>query len=104
MGNNYIIYLLVWIALTLFLIIFYKFMRKKMLQTGDRQSKNSLFFILMIIGIPVLMFVSIAPIIVIGGDENMPQSYRNIFYFCAGALVIYFIFSQRRKNPEEESN
>ena len=90
--------------MTLFLILFYKFMRKKIREIEDRQSKNSLFFILMLIGIPVLMFITIAPIIVIGGDENMPQSYRNIFYFCAGALVMYVIFSQRKRKTDEESN
>jgi hypothetical protein len=54
----------------------------------------------MLTGIPLVLIVIIAPIIIIGGDENMPSSYKCYFGIVVLAAIVLFVFLKKgnRKN------
>jgi putative copper export protein len=95
--DNYLLYISVWIGLLLILLLLFKFLPAKMRNTEDRQTKNSLFALFMILTIPLVLICIIGPIILIAGDENMPDKYKYAFGIIALIAVGYIIFLQTTK-------
>ncbi len=79
------------------LAILFKVFPVKMKEAKDPQTKSSLFTILMMLAIPLILIVVIAPILIIAGDENMPVEYKYAFGVIAIMVIVYFIFTQRGK-------
>ena len=65
-----------------------------MRNTEDRQTKNSLFALLMMLSIPLILVCIIGPIILVAGDENMPEKYKYAFGIIALIEVCYIIYLQ----------
>ncbi len=95
--NIYTIELIVWIVLVLFTIFLFRKIPAKMKVSENPQTKSSLFTLLLILGIPLILFESIAPILILAGDHNMPVVYKYIFGGEILAVVIYFLSTQRSK-------
>lgn len=92
--ENYLLYFLVWVGLLLLLLIIFKILPAKMRNTEDRQTKNSLFALFMMLVIPLVLVCIIAPIILIAGDENMPVKFKYAFGIIALIAVSYIIYLQ----------
>lgn len=93
--NIYTIELIVWIVLVLFTIFLFRKIPAKMKETDDQKTKSSLFTLLMILTIPLILIESIAPVLIIAGDPDMPVIYK---YFFGGeilAVIIYFLSTQK---------
>ncbi len=93
--HNYPVYIAVWLAVTLFILWFFKFMYRKMRDTEDRQTKSSLFTITVFIGVPLLLASVIVPLVFIIGDKNMETAYRFIWIGLIAVFLIYFIIKQK---------
>jgi hypothetical protein len=63
--------------------------------TDDRQTKNSLFTIMIILGLPLLMASILGPLIFLIGDKNMDSTFRYAWYGLVFVFVIYFFIKQR---------
>lgn len=96
----YLIYILIWIALVVFLSLLFKFLPAKMKEANDRETKNSIFTILMLFAIPLSLVIVIAPIIIIAGDENMPDKYKYIFGIVVITAIAYVMFLQKSKKEK----
>jgi len=71
-----------------------------MKETDDKQIKNSLYTILIFIGIPFLMVSVLAPPVFLIGDKEMDLVYELIWGGLCLIFVIYFFIKQRSKIPE----
>ncbi len=71
--------------LTLFI---FKVIPRKMKKTEDRQTKSSLFTIMIFIGLPLMLIAILGPMVFIAGDAGMGLSYKLIW----GGLIIIFLF------------
>ena len=99
--NIYTVELIIWIVLVFFTIFLFRKIPAKMRETESPQTKSALFTLLMVLTIPLILFESIAPILILAGDHNMPVVYKYIFGGEILAVVIYFLFIQRSKQPEK---
>jgi archaellum biogenesis protein FlaJ (TadC family) len=98
--DNYLIYLLVWIGVLFLLGVLFKLIPKKMKETKNIQTKNTMFTILMLIGIPLTLIAVIGPIVLVAVDEDMPLKYRYGFGIIALLIVGYMLFLQMAKKKE----
>ena len=99
--ENYLLYFLVWVGLLLILLLIFKILPAKMRNTEDRQTKNSLFALFMMLVIPLVLVCIIAPIILIMGDENMPDKYEyafGIIALIAAGYIVYLQTARKKKN------
>ena len=96
--NEYIIYFLVWALLIVMLSVFIRFMVVKIDRTELKESKNSLFTMLMLVGIPATLILLITPIIVIGGDKYLQAEYKLMFIILALITItaVYYIQTRRK--------
>jgi amino acid permease len=92
--DNYLLYILVWIGLLLIMLVLFKTLPAKMRNTEDRQTKNSLFALFMMLVIPLVLVCIIAPIILIAGDENMPDNYKYAYGVIAFIVIVYLVYLQ----------
>lgn len=69
----------------------------KMQRTESRDTKNSLFTILMLIGIPIALVLLIAPIIIFGEDRSLSAEYKLLFILLAILTVILVYFGHKKK-------
>lgn len=95
--DNYLLYISVWAGLLLILLLLFKVLPAKMKNTEDRQTKNSLFALLMMLSIPLILICVIGPVILVAGDENMPEKYKYAFGIIALIAVGYIIYLQTTK-------
>ena len=68
-----------------------------MKDTEDRQTKNSLFTIYMVLAIPIFFSVTLVPILIMAGDEFMPLSYKIIFGVIVFIILVLFYIDRKRK-------
>jgi len=96
--NFYIIELVIWLAVMMFLVFWFRAMARKTRNAADAQAKNVLFTLMLLIGLPLLLFEIIAPVIIIMGDNSMPVEYKYVFGAEILAVLVYFISTQRSTN------
>ena len=93
--HNYPLYIVIWLVATVFAIWFVRFISRKMKNTEDRQTKNSLFTVLIIVALPLWLVTVLWPVIFIIGDKNMASIYRYTWLGLIGVFLVYFIQKQR---------
>ncbi|RPI16993.1 MAG: hypothetical protein EHM58_10765 [Ignavibacteriae bacterium] len=93
----YLIYLLVWLSIILILNILYRVLPKKMKETENQQTKNTLFTILLFTSIPLILIAFIAPILILAGDKAMPGDYK-IYFVVIAAVSIIASFTIKKKS------
>lgn len=92
--NHYLFYTGIWIAIACIIILLFKLIPRKMKETESAGTKSFLFMILMVAGLPLIIFEFLAPIVIIMGNHNMPANEK--IYF--GLIVILFIFLFMMRN------
>lgn len=102
--NTYEIELVCWLGLILFVIVFVRSLTRKIKNTEEPQTKNSLFTLMLLIAIPVILFEIIAPIMILIGDKQMPVIYKYIFVGEIILVLVYFLSTQRSKRKFNEKN
>ena len=60
----------------------------------DHQTKNSLYTILIFIGLPLLLVSILAPPVFIIGDKDMDNVYKIVWGGLCLGYVVYFIIKQ----------
>lgn len=95
--NNYLLLLFGWVILSVTLWALMRIIPYKMKHTDNLQTKSNLFFVLLLFGIPISFMITIVPIVIISGDENMPDNYKFIF---AGIVILFLVTVSifRKKN------
>ena len=96
--HNYPLYILIWFAVTLLTLFIFRVIPLKMKQIEDKQTKNSLFTIMIFTGIPLMLTAVLGPLIFIIGDKNMLPIYRYGWIGLIAVFLIYFVFKQRSKS------
>lgn len=95
MEHNYPFYIVIWFIISLFALFVFRVIPKKMKSIEDRQTKSSLFTILVVTGIPLLMVSVLGPLVFIIGDKNMDVTFKAVWAVLIGVFVIYFFIKQR---------
>jgi len=95
--NKYIIYISVWFIISVITLLLFRFIPKKMKEITDKDTKNSLYTILIFIGIPFLLVSVLAPPVFLIGDKNMDLVYELIWGGVCMVFVIYFIITKRSR-------
>ena len=93
----YLTYLLVWIAIIIILNLLYRVLPVKMKETEDPETKNTLFTLLLVSSVPLLLIAFLAPIIILAGDENMPDIYKIYFVLIAVTLITASFILKKKK-------
>jgi hypothetical protein len=93
----YVYELAIWLALMIFVVFLFKRLTRKIKNTDEHRTKNSLFMIMIFVGLPLLLFEIIAPVVILMGDQNMPLGYKLAFGGEIIVVIIYFIQIQRTK-------
>lgn len=107
--NHYLIYTGIWVAIATIIILLFKYIPRRMKETESSGTKSFLFMILMVVGLPLILFEFLAPIIIIMGNQDMPANEK--IYF--GIIVVIFIFffmmrnkvfkgKDKEENPEQQ--
>ncbi len=94
---KYEIIITIWFAVSLLTFLLFKFIPKKMKEIADPQSKNSLYTILIFIGVPLLLASILTPAVFLIGDKNMDDVYRIVWGGLCLAFVAYFFYKQVSK-------
>jgi hypothetical protein len=74
--HNYPVYIAVWFAVSILTLLIFKGIPRKMKKIEDRQTRNSLFTVMIFIGLPLLLISVLAPLIFVIGDKNMEFHYK----------------------------
>jgi hypothetical protein len=98
--HNYPIYILIWLGVSLLTLWLFKVVSRKMRETEDKQTKNSFFTILVVVGLPLLLISVLGPLVFIIGDKNMWLPYRLVWSGLILIFAVYFFIKQR--TPKEE--
>lgn len=93
--HNYTIYIISWLIISMLLPLFFKSMYRKIQNTDDAQTRNTLFTLTMFTGIPVLIISLIFPLIFIIGDSGMNSLYRYTWAGLYMGFIFYFLIKQR---------
>jgi L-asparagine transporter-like permease len=102
LDHNYPLYIVFWFIISLITLWLFKVVSRKMRETEDKQTKNSLFTILIVIGIPLLLAAVLGPLVFIIGDKNMEGIYRILW---AGLILIFMIyFYIKQRTPKEQKS
>jgi uncharacterized membrane protein len=96
--HNYPLYILIWLGVSLTALFIFRFIPKKMKQIEDKQTKNSLFTIMIFFGLPLMLAAVAAPLIFIIGDKNMEPLYRYGWIGLISVFLIYFFLKQRSRD------
>jgi hypothetical protein len=88
--------LFIWILLVFGLSVFVRFMIRKMKETEDVRSKNSLFTIFILITIPMLLVLFITPIVILGANSDIPANYK-IFFGMTGIMVVVIAYNMLKR-------
>jgi predicted permease len=92
--HNYPLYIFIWLAAVIFVHFFFRYMYRKIKNTEDRATANSLFTVTVFIGVPVIISVIIGPIVFIIGDSAMDSGYRIIWTAMMIIISIYYLYRQ----------
>ncbi len=104
LNHNYPVYILFWLIISIATLWLFKVLSRKMRETEDKQTKNSFFTILIIVGIPLLLAAVLGPLVFIIGDKNMANIYRILWGGLILIFMIYFYIKQRTpKDPIEDA-
>jgi hypothetical protein len=68
-----------------------------MKEITDKETKNSLYTILIFLGVPMLLVSVLAPPVFLIGDKNMGLKYELVWGGLCLIFVIYFIVKQINK-------
>src|SRR5262245_46571350 len=98
--HNYPVYIAVWLVLSMLTLWFFRAMGRKMKNTEDRQTKSSLFTIMIVLGLPMLLAAVLLPLVFIIGDKNMGLYYKLTWSSLILIFIIYF-FKKQRSSKEE---
>jgi|SRR5688572_16514935 L-asparagine transporter-like permease len=101
--HNYPIYIAIWLVVSLLTLWLFKVVSRKMRETEDKQTKNSFFTILVVIGLPLLLVSVLGPLVFIIGDKNMWLPYRLVWSGLILIFVIYFFIKQRTPKEEDQN-
>jgi|GEM_PF-2246055 len=104
--NHYLFYTAIWAAIASIVILLFKFIPRRMKEMENSGTKSFMFMILMVIGLPLIIFEFLVPIVIIMGNHNMPINEK--IYFGILVIVFIFLFLMRNKvfkgkNNEENS-
>jgi hypothetical protein len=91
----YYVYIGIWLALVFVLFLLFRYLPPKMKEAEDVKTRQSLFAIMMILSIPIILFVTIVPIIILFSDPDMAVKIK--YLFIAIALVVVLLFRLFRK-------
>jgi len=94
--HNYPVYIVIWFIITLLTLLVFTVIPKKMKNVEDKETKNSLFTILVVTGIPLLMISILGPAVFIIGDKNMDIKYKAVWGVLVSIFIIYFFVKQSR--------
>jgi len=64
---------------------------------ADPETKNSLYTILIFIGVPLLLASVLTPAVFLIGDKNMDDVYRIVWGGLCLGFVVYFLIKQKTK-------
>ena len=92
--HNYPLYIFIWLAAVIFVHFFFRYMYRKIKNTEDRATANSLFTVTVFIGIPVIIAVIIGPLVFIIGDSAMGSEYRIIWTTLIIVFGTYYLYRQ----------
>jgi Na+/proline symporter len=95
--HNYPLYIAVWLAVSLFTLFIFRVIPKKMKQVEDKETKNSLFTIMIFIGLPLLLIAVLGPMVFIVGDAGMDMNYKLVWGGLILVFLLYFFMKQRSK-------
>lgn len=95
--HNYPVYIAIWLGISLLTLFIFRAIPKKMKQIEDRQTKNSLFSIMIFFGIPLMLAAVVGPLIFIIGDKNMEPLYRYGWIGLISVFLIYFFVKQKSR-------
>jgi len=87
--HNYPVYIVIWSAVSLLTLFIFKTVPKKMKLVKDKETKSSLFTIMIFTGLPLLLVSVLTPLVFIIGDRNMEFQYKAIW---AGLIVVFLMF------------
>ena len=93
--HNYPVYIAVWFAASILTLLIFKGLGRRMKKTEDRQTKNSIFTIMIFIGLPLLLISVLAPLIFVIGDKNMEFHYKAIWIGLVTVFLVYFFMKQK---------
>lgn len=97
----YLLYLIIWLLIVLVLNLLFRFIPRKIKRYNDQQTRNSLFSILMFTSIPLILIGFVGPVLILGGDENMPGDYK-IYFVIIAFLAISASFLIKKRKPLQE--
>ena len=95
--NKYVIYISIWLAVSVITLLIFRFIPKKMKEVSDPQTKNSLYTILIFAGIPMLMVSVLAPPVFLIGDKNMDFVYKLVWGGLCFGFIVYFLVKQKSR-------
>jgi uncharacterized membrane protein len=95
--HNYPLYILIWLGVSLTALFIFRVIPKKMKQIDDKQTKNSLFTIMIFFGLPLMLASVVAPLVFIIGDKNMEPLYRYGWIGLISVFLIYFFIKQKSR-------
>jgi L-asparagine transporter-like permease len=93
--HNYPVYIAVWFAVSILTLLIFKGIGRKMKKIEDRQTRNSLFTVMIFTGLPLLLLSVLAPLIFVIGDKNMEFLYKAIWIGLILIFLIYFLKKQK---------
>jgi Na+/proline symporter len=96
--HNYPIYIAVWGAVSLLTLLIFRAVPRKMKQVEDRETKNSLFTIMIFIGLPMMLIAILGPMVFIVGDSGMDLKYKLIWGGLILVFLMYFFMKQRSRS------
>jgi len=96
--HNYPLYIAIWLGVSLFTLFIFRSIPRKMKEIEDRQTKNSLFVIMIFFGLPLMLAAVLGPLIFIIGDKNMEPLYRYGWIGLISVFLIYFFIKQKSRS------
>ncbi|HEY3250975.1 MAG TPA: hypothetical protein VGK25_07640 [Ignavibacteria bacterium] len=95
--ERYILFISIWFVISVIALLLFRFIPKKMKEVTDPQTKNSLYTILIFLGIPMLLVSILAPPVFLIGDKNMDLIYKLIWGALCLVFIVYFLIKQKNK-------
>lgn len=98
--HNYPVYIAIWFTVSILTLLIFKGIPRKMKKIEDRQTRNSLFTIMIFIGLPLLLIAVLAPLVFVIGDKNMEFHYKAVWIGLILVFLIYFFMKQKGGKSE----
>jgi hypothetical protein len=102
--NRYIIIMTGWFLGSIITLMMFRFIPRKMKMVEDKETKNSLYTILIFLGVPMLMAAILTPAVFIIGDAGMDSVYKIVWGgLCLLFIIYYFFVNRSKKNIIDKS-